>query len=78
MTGNVICIHQENVGRRVEAVIIFRGPEKIIVVARLRGEGQRGRDVVIGVEFQRIVLGVIARIDLRFDDAQIARLHGLA
>ena len=64
----------ENSRRRVEAVVIFRGIEEILIVARLRSEGERRRDVVIGIEFQRIVFGVVARIDLGFDIAQISAI----
>src|SRR6185437_259388 len=60
---------------RVEAIIVFGGPQKILVVSRLRCEGQRRRDGIIGAELYRIVLGAIGRIDGRFDCAQIGRLR---
>ena len=45
--------------RRVEAIVIFRRPQEILIVAGLRRERQRRRDGIVGIEFERIVLGLV-------------------
>ena len=67
-------IDRECARPRVEPVVILGGPQEILIVAGLRGEGERRSNIVIGVQFQRVVFREIFRIDGRFDDPQIGRL----
>src|SRR6185437_1089338 len=61
---------------RVEPVVVFRRPEKIVVEAGLRRERQFGRKRVIRIQFDRVVLGLVDGIERGFDHAQIGRLGG--
>src|SRR6185437_7092778 len=61
---------------RVESVVVFRRPEKIVVEAGLRRERQFGRQRVIRIQFDRVVLGLVDGIERGFDHAQIGGLGG--
>src|SRR6185312_14960366 len=63
--------------RSVEPVIILRGPQEITIIARIGIECQRGGDIPIRVELQRVVLCDIFRLDDRLDIAKVCRLNRL-
>src|SRR6185437_7872902 len=63
-------------GCRVEAVVIFGGPKRVLIEASLRCERQSRRRVVICVYLHGVVLRAINRVDLGFDHAQVSGLGG--
>ena len=65
----------ENSGRGIEAVEVFRRTQKILVEAGLRRQGERRREIVVGIEFGDIVLDFVGRRKLGLDYPQIARLR---
>ena len=64
----------EDTRRRVEAVVIFSGPQKILIVPRVRCERQRRIDVVHGIEFERVVLRPVGRQEGGLNVPQIGGL----
>ncbi len=68
-------VNGEGSGPGVEAVVVFRRPKIILAVTRLRRERQLWRDIVIGVQFERVVLCLVYRINGRFDCTQIGGLR---
>src|SRR6185437_444789 len=64
----------EDTGRRGETIVIFRRPQEIVIETRFRRECESGAELIIGIQFDGVVLCLVAGRELGVDHAQVRRL----